>query len=145
MLSGAWNLAVLAALAATALGFLGLAVRVRRSMSLLLEDHPDHALAKSQMSGFGGMLSFRLSAGIDPAGFMGALQLVKPSMSLAGVESTLLQPSKTSHALLPDDERERQGITDSLIRFSLGIEDFEDLKTDLERAFESQLKKTEIG
>lgn len=110
-----------------------------------LEDHPDHALAKSQMSGFGGMLSFRLAAGIDPAGFMGALQLVKPSMSLAGVESTLLQPSKTSHALLPDDERERQGITDSLIRFSLGIEDFEDLKTDLERAFESQLKKTEIG
>lgn len=110
-----------------------------------LEDHPDHALAKSQMSGFGGMLSFRLAAGIDPAGFMEALQLVKPSMSLAGVESTLLQPSKTSHALLPEEERERQGISDSLIRFSLGIEDFEDLKTDLERALESQLKRTEIG
>lgn len=106
-----------------------------------LESHPDHKLAKAQMSGYGGMLSFRLAPGIDPSAFQEALQLVKPSMSLAGVESTLLQPSKTSHALLPAEEREKQGITDRLIRFSLGIEDFEDLKADLQSAFELQRKR----
>ncbi len=99
-----------------------------------LEDHPDHELGKKQMRGFGGMLSFELQEGVDPSAFQKALRLIKPSMSLAGVESTLLQPAKTSHALLPDAERERQGISGRLIRFSLGIEDFEDLKEDLHQA-----------
>lgn len=65
-----------------------------------LESHPDHALAASQMKGFGGMLSFELEEGLDAAAFQKALQLIKPSMSLAGVESTLLSPTLTSHALL---------------------------------------------
>ena len=56
-------------------------------------------------------------------------------MSLAGVESTILSPAKTSHALLSPEERERQGISDRLLRFSIGIEDKKDLVSDLEQAF----------
>lgn len=99
-----------------------------------LKTHPDHELANRQMSGFGGMLSFELKDSVDPTAFQQALKLVKPSMSLAGVESTLLLPIKTSHALMPEEERSRQGISDRLIRFSLGIENIEDLKADIQQA-----------
>jgi cystathionine beta-lyase len=99
-----------------------------------LPSHADHELAKSQMRGFGGMLSFELNANIDSYTFQQALKLIKSSMSLAGVESTMLSPSKTSHGLLSPEERENQGIADGLIRFSLGIEDIEDLIEDIEQA-----------
>ncbi|CAM3362900.1 trans-sulfuration enzyme family protein [Zobellia roscoffensis] len=106
-----------------------------------LENHPDHELAKSQMHGFGGMMSFELHEEYDAAQFQKELQLIKPSMSLAGVESTVLSPTKTSHALLSSEEREKQGILDGLIRFSVGIEDTEDLIADIEQA----LKKVRLG
>ena len=99
-----------------------------------LKDHPGHNIAKSQMQGFGGMLSFELQKGLDASAFQKALRLIKPSMSLAGIESTLLSPSKTSHALMPPEEREKQGISDRLIRFSLGIEETDDLIADIEQA-----------
>lgn len=99
-----------------------------------LESHPDHALAASQMKGFGGMLSFELEEGLDAAAFQKALQLIKPSMSLAGVESTLLSPTLTSHALLGAEERAKQGIADGLIRFSVGIEESIHLKQDIDQA-----------
>lgn len=99
-----------------------------------LKDHPDHELAAKQMSGFGGMMSFELNAEIDVQHFMKSLKLIKPSMSLAGVESTILLPSKTSHGLLTEEERAQQGIKDNLLRFSVGIEEFEDIKNDLEQA-----------
>jgi len=99
-----------------------------------LKDHPDHELAAKQMSGFGGMMSFELNAEIDVQNFMKSLKLIKPSMSLAGVESTILLPSKTSHGLLTEEERAQQGIKDNLLRFSVGIEEFEDIKQDLEQA-----------
>ncbi|WP_299156242.1 PLP-dependent aspartate aminotransferase family protein [uncultured Christiangramia sp.] len=99
-----------------------------------LKDHPDHELAAKQMSGFGGMMSFELNAEIDVQHFMKSLKLIKPSMSLAGVESTILLPSKTSHGLLTEEERAQQGIKDNLLRFSVGIEEFEDIKKDLEQA-----------
>ena len=98
-----------------------------------LKSHPEHELAKKQMKGFGGMLSFELK-GLDSAVFMKYLKLIKPSMSLAGVESTILSPTKTSHALLSPEEREEQGIRDGLLRFSVGIEEPEDLIEDLEQA-----------
>ncbi|CAL2061311.1 PLP-dependent aspartate aminotransferase family protein [Tenacibaculum sp. 190524A05c] len=101
-----------------------------------LTSHENHELAKSQMKGFGGMLSFELKAGIDSMEFQRNLQLIKPSMSLAGVESTVLSPSQTSHALLSPEEREKQGIKDGLIRFSVGIEEVEDLIADIEQAIE---------
>ncbi|MBT8292980.1 MAG: aminotransferase class I/II-fold pyridoxal phosphate-dependent enzyme [Eudoraea sp.] len=104
-----------------------------------LTSHPDHALAKSQMRGFGGMLSFELKDSIDATKFRKALKLIKSSMSLAGVESTVLSPTQTSHALLSEEDRMKQGIADGLIRFSIGIEEPEDLIQDIEQALE-QLK-----
>ncbi|AWX45909.1 Cystathionine beta-lyase [Flagellimonas maritima] len=99
-----------------------------------LETHPDHELAKSQMRGFGGMLSFELDSSIDASLFFKNLRLVKPSMSLAGIESTMLSPTQTSHALMTPEDREKQSIKDTLIRFSLGIEEMEDLIQDIEQA-----------
>ncbi|MEZ4817989.1 MAG: PLP-dependent aspartate aminotransferase family protein [Flavobacteriaceae bacterium] len=106
-----------------------------------LRSHPNYGLAKRQMRGYTGMLSFELIPSVNPQAFMEALQLIKQSMSLAGVESTILSPSKTSHALLSSEERKRQGIADGLLRFSVGIEDKKDLIEDLEQAFEAVTKK----
>jgi cystathionine beta-lyase len=106
-----------------------------------LKSHPKHAIAASQMIGFGAMMSFELSEGIDAMGFQNALQFIKPSLSLAGVESTTLSPAQTTHALLSEEERLERGITDRLIRFSVGIEEPEDLIADIEQA----LLKTNKG
>ena len=106
-----------------------------------LKNHPEYHLAKKQMKGYGGMLSFELKEGLSASKFMKSLQLIKESMSLAGVESTILSPAKTSHALLSAEERKRQGISDGLLRFSVGIEEKKDLIADLEQAFENISEK----
>jgi cystathionine beta-lyase len=105
-----------------------------------LPTHPDHELAASQMHGFGGMLSFELKESLDASKFQKALQLIKSVMSLAGVESTVLSPAQTSHVLLSPEERKKQGIADGLIRFSVGIEEPEDLIADIEQALEKVRK-----
>ncbi|WP_047245437.1 trans-sulfuration enzyme family protein [Maribacter thermophilus] len=107
-----------------------------------LPSHKDHELAKKQMKGFGGMLSFELKSYLDASAFQKKLRLIKPSMSLAGVESTVLSPAQTSHALMSPEVRAKQGITDGLIRFSVGIEEIEDLMDDIEYAINS-VKKSE--
>lgn len=99
-----------------------------------LKSHPDHELARSQMHGFGGMLSFELAESYDLDLFQKNLKLIKPAISLAGVESTLTIPTKTSHALLTPEDRKAQGIRDNLIRFSVGIEHLDDLKEDINQA-----------
>lgn len=99
-----------------------------------LPSHPEHELAKSQMKGFGGMLSFELNEGIDAVQFQKALHLIKPSMSLAGVESTILSPAQTSHGRMDKSTREKQGILDGLVRLSVGIEEPKDLMADIEQA-----------
>ncbi|TYC10775.1 PLP-dependent transferase [Bizionia gelidisalsuginis] len=99
-----------------------------------LRTHPQYDLAKAQMKGFGGMLSFELHDNYDASKFQKALQLIKPSMSLAGVESTMLSPYLTSHALLTQEQRDALGISNGLIRFSVGIESVKDLKADIEQA-----------
>ncbi|WGK63966.1 trans-sulfuration enzyme family protein [Croceiramulus getboli] len=99
-----------------------------------LESHPGHELAKRQMHDFGAMLSFELEGQWDAAAFQKALRLIKPSMSLAGVESTILSPTLTSHALLSPEERAHQGIADGLLRFSVGLEDLADLQEDINQA-----------
>ena len=104
-----------------------------------LKSHPDHEIAIKQMKGFGGMLSFELKD-LDPAVFVKQLKLIKPSMSLAGVESTILSPTKTSHVLLSAEERASQGIADGLLRFSVGIEEPDDLIADIEQALEETRK-----
>ncbi|WP_299228964.1 PLP-dependent aspartate aminotransferase family protein [uncultured Psychroserpens sp.] len=106
-----------------------------------LKSHPQRKLAKSQMKDFGAMLSFELVEGIDAMAFQKQLHLIKSSMSLAGVESTMLLPSETSHALLTQEQRDAVGISNRLIRFSVGIENFKDLKNDIEQA----ITKTKIA
>ena len=93
------------------------------------------------MKGYGAMLSFELKDPWKSEVFLKALKLIKPSMSLAGVESTMLLPSKTSHALLTDSERMEQGISDQLIRFSVGIETKSDLIEDIQQALTACLIK----
>ncbi len=105
-----------------------------------LKSHPDHALAKAQMQGFGGMLSFNLGTQVDSKKFLLSLALIKPTMSLAGIESTALSPHLTSHALLTEAERLAQGITPQMIRFSTGIEAVEDIKADLFQAYKKAIK-----
>ena len=99
-----------------------------------LKSHPDYKLAKSQMKGFGAMLSFELTDDLDSQRFQKELKLIKSSMSLAGIESTMLSPHITSHALLSQEERDKIGISDQLIRFSVGIENTKDLKHDINQA-----------
>lgn len=109
-----------------------------------LPSHPDHKLAKSQMHGFGGMLSFELNEAYDAKQFRKSLKLIKSSMSLAGVESTVISPAETSHAGMSPEVRAVQGIKDGLIRFSVGIEESEDLITDIEQALSKVRSKVVI-
>ena len=99
-----------------------------------LSSHPGFEIAAKQMLGFGAMLSFELSEGIDAMEFQNHLKLIKPSMSLAGLESTTVSPVQTTHALLSEEERLARGIKDGLIRFSVGIEETKDLIEDIEQA-----------
>ena len=101
-----------------------------------LKSHPDYELSKKQMRGFGGMLSFELLDLDTAILFTRKLNLVKSAMSLGGVESTLCSPSLTSHSKISKNERENLGIFDGLLRFSIGIEDSEDIINDLIQAFE---------
>jgi len=102
-----------------------------------LKSHKNHDLAKRQMHGFGGMLSFDLDDKLNAKLFLKNLAMIKPSMSLAGVESTMIQPSLTSHALLSPEERLSQGISDNLLRFSVGLENKEDIMADIEQALKN--------
>ncbi len=95
-----------------------------------LKNHPGHAIARKQMpGGFGGMLSFEVTGDADR--FISRLELIKPAVSLGGVESTINQPHKTSHAKLTPAERKKVGISDKLLRLSVGIEDVQDLINDI--------------
>lgn len=109
-------------------------VKVKKVYYPGLSDHLDHELAKRQMHGFGGMLSFELSDNINAGSFQKKLAMIKPNMSLAGVDSTIIQPVLTSHALLGPEERRKQGITDNLLRLSVGLENKEDIIADIEAA-----------
>ena len=104
-----------------------------------LTSHKNHDIAKRQMHGFGGMLSFDLDKKLTAKLFLKKLNMIKPSMSLAGVESTVIQPSLTSHALLSPQEREALGISDNLLRLSVGLENKEDILADIEQALNNCL------
>lgn len=106
-----------------------------------LESHEDHALAKTQMKGFGAMMSFELVDEYEPLKFLSGLELIKHSGSLAGVESTMILPSKSSHSLLTEKQRLEQGISNQLIRFSVGIESKKDLIYDIEQSLNNYNNK----
>ena len=100
-----------------------------------LTRHENHDIAKKQMDGFGAVISFELNKKFNPKLFLKSLKMISPTMSFAGVESTMLSPAETSHYLLSKEDRINQGIVDNLIRFSVGIEDIEDINYDIEQAF----------
>lgn len=100
-----------------------------------LKDHPQHALAKKQMTGFGGMISFVLKGGLkETRKFLENVQIFSLAESLGGVESLVNHPAIMTHASVPAETRKKLGISDSLVRLSVGIETLEDLKDDLESA-----------
>ncbi len=100
--------------------------------------HPNHEIALKQMRGFGGMLSFSLKSDLlsDAQHLAASTQVFTLAESLGGVESLIGHPATMTHASIPKEEREKSGISDSLIRLSIGIEDIEDLKLDLTQALD---------
>jgi cystathionine beta-lyase len=100
------------------------------------EDHPNHDIAKQQMRDFGGMLSFELKEDTqaNATRMMELVQLFTIAESLGGVESLINHPASMTHASIPKDERLKNGLTDSLIRLSVGVEDADDLIADLDQA-----------
>jgi Cystathionine beta-lyases/cystathionine gamma-synthases len=98
-------------------------------------DSTDYEIAKKQMRGFGAMISFELQPGLDAKKFVEKLQLIDLAESLGGIESLIEVPAVMTHAAIPREIRLQNGITDELIRLSVGIEDEEDLLADLKQAF----------
>ena len=110
--------------------------QVERVLYPGLPSHPQHDLALRQMSGFGGMITFFINGGIEAArGFLEDCTLFALAESLGGVESLIEHPGIMTHASVPPERREALGISDALIRLSVGIEDADDLIGDLEAAF----------
>ncbi len=100
-----------------------------------LEGHPQHELAKRQMDGSGGMVTFHLAGGLEQVNaFVGALSVFHFAESLGGAESLVCHPASMSHAVLSDEERAHAGIRENMIRLSVGLEHVDDLIADLEQA-----------
>ena len=115
--------------------FLSRHVKVQRVIYPGLPSHPQHALACRQMHGFGGMVSMLVKGGVDEARhFLERCELFALAESLGGVESLIEHPAIMTHASVPADVRESLGISDNLVRLSVGIEDVDDLISDLDRA-----------
>jgi cystathionine gamma-lyase len=100
-----------------------------------LESHPQHALAKRQMRGYGGMISLDLKTDLAGARrFLETVRIFSLAESLGGVESLIEHPAIMTHATIPLETRQRLGIGDALVRLSVGVEELEDLRDDLARA-----------
>ncbi len=106
-----------------------------------LPSHPQHELAKRQMSGFGGMVSFTLKGPEQRAiDFANRMQFFSLAESLGGVESLICHPARMTHGSIPKEEREKRGVTDGLLRLSVGIEDVDDLIGDLDQALRASVR-----
>jgi cystathionine gamma-lyase len=111
--------------------------RVKKVIHPGLASHPQHALAKEQMSGFGGMISIFLDGDLDTARrFLEAVEIFALAESLGGVESLIEHPAIMTHASIPAENRQKLGIHDNFVRISVGIEDTQDLINDLAQALE---------
>ncbi|EGN74460.1 cystathionine beta-lyase/cystathionine gamma-synthase [Idiomarina sp. A28L] len=111
--------------------------RVKTVIHPGLKSHPQHELAKQQMSGFGGMISIFLDGDLDTARrFLEAVEIFALAESLGGVESLIEHPAIMTHASIPAENRQKLGIHDNFVRISVGIEDTQDLIADLEQALE---------
>ncbi len=121
--------------ARTVASFLAEHPRVEKVYYPGLAAHPDHALAQRQMSGFGGMVSFQFKGTMaDVDTVVRRFRVFALAESLGGVESLVCHPATMTHGSIPKDIRESRGLTDTLLRLSIGIEDIEDLLADLEQA-----------
>ncbi|HEY4434523.1 MAG TPA: cystathionine gamma-synthase [Candidatus Cybelea sp.] len=110
-----------------------------------LRSHPQHELARRQMSGFGGMLSFTLKGGAQRAlEFAGKLTYFSLAESLGGVESLICHPARMTHGSIPKDVREARGVTDELLRLSVGIEDVDDLIDDLRQNLDATADRSDM-
>ena len=108
-----------------------------------LPSHPQHDLAKRQQSGFGGIVSFELAGGREPAWrFIDATRMISITANLGDVKTTITHPATTTHGRLSPEDKDKAGITEGLIRLSVGIEAIDDLKTDLQRGFQALQDKT---
>jgi cystathionine beta-lyase/cystathionine gamma-synthase len=118
--------------------FLAEHAKVRSVNYPFLKSHRQYALAREQMAGGGGMVSFEVEGtGDDARRVSEAMRLFTLAPSLGGVESLVSIPVLTSHAMIPAEERARMGVTEQLIRLSVGIENADDLVADLERALQA--------
>jgi cystathionine beta-lyase/cystathionine gamma-synthase len=99
-----------------------------------LASHPQHELAKRQMSGFGSMIAFEVGSRANADKLLQSVRVIINGESLGGVESLISHSATTTHAAVPQQERERIGITEGLVRISVGIEDVEDILSDLDQA-----------
>ena len=100
-----------------------------------LASHPQHALARTQMSGFSGMMTFELKGGVEAGrAVMNAVELAGLAESLGAVETMITHPATMTHVDVPVEERRARGLTDGLVRLSVGIEDVDDIIADLEQA-----------
>ncbi|MBY6221454.1 O-succinylhomoserine sulfhydrylase [Marinobacter nauticus] len=103
-----------------------------------LQSHPQHELAKKQQDGFGGVLSFLVRGGREQAWkFIDATRMISITANLGDVKTTITHPATTTHGRLSPEDKARAGITENLIRLSVGIESIKDLKTDLDRGFQA--------
>ncbi|WP_148862657.1 O-succinylhomoserine sulfhydrylase [Marinobacter fonticola] len=103
-----------------------------------LATHPQHALAKRQQKGFGGVVSFQVNGGREAAWqVIDATQIISITANLGDVKSTITHPATTTHGRLSPEDKEQAGITENLIRVSVGLEDIEDLKADLSRGLDA--------
>ncbi len=121
-------------------GFLLSRREISRVLYPGLANHPQHALARRQQSGFGGMISFDLGSIEKAAAFCNSVEIFTLAESLGGVESLVCHPATMTHASVPAEERQRLGIGDGMIRLSVGIEDAADLEDDLSRALDAAAK-----
>ncbi|WP_029653386.1 O-succinylhomoserine sulfhydrylase [Marinobacter daepoensis] len=103
-----------------------------------LQSHPQHELAKKQQDGFGGVLSFQVKGGRENAwAFIDATRMISITANLGDVKTTITHPATTTHGRLSPEDKARAGITENLLRLSVGIESVNDLKADLERGFQA--------
>ncbi len=110
-----------------------------------LKSHPQHEIAKRQMSGFGSMISFELEGGMEAGRLlMDGVRLATLAVSLGGVESLIEHPASMTHASLSPSDRRLAGFSDGLVRYSVGIEDVEDLIADLRQALDAVLASVEL-
>jgi cystathionine gamma-lyase/cystathionine beta-lyase/cystathionine gamma-lyase/homocysteine desulfhydrase len=111
--------------------------KVRKTYYPGLPDHPQHDLARRQMKGFGAMISFDVGSLEAARALLGRVRLCSLGESLGGVETLISHPATMTHGSIPEEEREKLGITMGLVRISVGIEDVEDLVADLAQALEA--------